>query len=65
MQVLNEKIVNRSAHVCVVGLGYVGLPLAVAFAAAGYRVTGIDTDADRTAEINAGQSHEKKNKKKK
>ena len=56
MQVLHEKIVNRSAHVCVVGLGYVGLPLAVAFAAAGYRVTGIDTDADRTAEINAGQS---------
>lgn len=56
MQGLNEKIANRSAHVCVIGLGYVGLPLAVAFAVAGYRVTGIDTDVDRTAEINDGQS---------
>ncbi len=56
MQGLNEKIANRSAHVCVIGLGYVGLPLAVAFAVAGYRVTGINTDVDRTAEINDGQS---------
>ncbi len=56
MKVLNEKIANRSAHVCVIGLGYVGLPLAVAFAAVGYRVTGIDTDMDRVAEINDGQS---------
>ncbi|WP_089936342.1 nucleotide sugar dehydrogenase [Candidatus Entotheonella palauensis] len=56
MKALNEKIANRSAHVCVIGLGYVGLPLAVAFAVAGYRVTGIDTDIDRTAEINDGQS---------
>ena len=56
MQRLHEKIIDRSAHVCVIGLGYVGLPLAVAFAYAGYRVTGIDTDIDRTTEINAGQS---------
>lgn len=56
MEILNEKIANQSAHVCVIGLGYVGLPLAVAFAHAGYRVTGIDTDIDRTAEINDGQS---------
>ena len=56
MQRLHEKIVDRSAHVCVIGLGYVGLPLAVAFADAGYRVTGIDTDIDRATEINAGQS---------
>ena len=56
MQRLHEKILDRSAHVCVIGLGYVGLPLAVAFADAGYRVTGIDTDIDRTTEINEGQS---------
>ena len=56
MQRLHEKIVDRSAHVCVIGLGYVGLPLAVAFADAGYRVTGIDTDIDRATEINGGQS---------
>lgn len=56
MKILSEKIANRSAHVCVIGLGYVGLPLAVAFANAGYRVTGVDTDIDRTAEINDGRS---------
>jgi UDP-N-acetyl-D-glucosamine dehydrogenase len=56
MKVLNGKIADRSAHVCVIGLGYVGLPLAVAFAAAGYRVTGIDTNMDRTEEINDARS---------
>ncbi len=56
MKILNDKIANHSAHVCVIGLGYVGLPLAVAFANAGYRVTGVDTDIDRAAEINDGRS---------
>jgi len=42
------------AGIAVVGLGYVGLPLAVAFAAAGYRVTGLDLDARRVAELAAG-----------
>ena len=43
--------------VCVVGLGYVGLPLAVTFAEAGFRVVGVDTDAERVAAVNAGRSH--------
>jgi UDP-N-acetyl-D-glucosamine dehydrogenase len=51
---LTEKITGRSAHISVIGLGYVGLPLAVEFAKAGYRVTGIDADDERVAEINAG-----------
>ncbi len=42
---------------CVVGLGYVGLPLAVTFADAGFRVCGVDTDAKRVAAVNAGRSH--------
>ena len=42
---------------CVVGLGYVGLPLAVTFAEAGFRVVGVDTDAARVAAVNAGRSH--------
>ena len=42
---------------CVVGLGYVGLPLAVTFADAGFRVCGVDTDAERVAAVNAGRSH--------
>jgi UDP-N-acetyl-D-glucosamine dehydrogenase len=57
MQTLIHKITERSAHVSVVGLGYVGLPLAIEFARAGYRVTGLDTDADKVAGINAGRSH--------
>ena len=41
-QQLEEKIRNRAAKVGIVGLGYVGLPLAVEFAKAGFNVTGID-----------------------
>jgi UDP-N-acetyl-D-glucosamine dehydrogenase len=57
MDTLLRKITERSAHVSVIGLGYVGLPLAIEFARAGYRVTGIDTDPDKVAGINAGESH--------
>ncbi len=57
MQALMRKIKERSAHVSVIGLGYVGLPLALEFARAGYRVTGIDADAEKVAGINAGSSH--------
>ena len=41
---LEEKITDRSANVGIVGLGYVGLPLARAFIDAGYRVIGFDVD---------------------
>jgi UDP-N-acetyl-D-glucosamine dehydrogenase len=46
-----------TTRVGVVGLGYVGLPLAVAFAEAGHDVVGVDTDARRVAAIAAGESH--------
>jgi UDP-N-acetyl-D-glucosamine dehydrogenase len=46
-----------TTRVGVVGLGYVGLPLAVAFAEAGVEVVGVDTDPRRVAGIEAGQSH--------
>ena len=39
---LAERIVNKTARVGIIGLGYVGLPLAVEFAKAGFSVTGID-----------------------
>ena len=48
---------NKHAHVGVIGLGYVGLPLAVEFARAGFSVTGFDVDASKVAEINAGRSY--------
>ena len=53
---LRQRIDDQSAVVGVIGLGYVGLPLAVACAHAGYRVVGIDVDAEKVAEIAAGRS---------
>ncbi|MBE2237363.1 MAG: nucleotide sugar dehydrogenase [Caldilineaceae bacterium] len=54
---LIARFAAREAHVAVIGLGYVGLPLAVAFAEAGYRVTGIDLDARKVDAINRGESY--------
>jgi UDP-N-acetyl-D-glucosamine dehydrogenase len=54
---LVEKLKARTARVCVIGQGYVGLPLAVEFAQAGFSVTGIDLDVERVTALNAGQSY--------
>lgn len=54
---LHAKIVDCTACVAVIGLGYVGLPLAIAFATAGYRVIGVDIVAERVARLAAGESH--------
>ncbi|MBI3456105.1 MAG: nucleotide sugar dehydrogenase [Candidatus Rokubacteria bacterium] len=54
---LRARIDDRSAAVGVAGLGYVGLPLAVEFARAGFRVTGIEPDAARAAAVNRGESY--------
>jgi len=54
---LLERICSRSAHVVVLGVGYVGLPLAVEFARAGYRVTGLEPDDDKVRLLNAGESY--------
>ncbi len=51
---LLEKIARRSARVCVVGLGYVGLTVACALARAGFRVRGIDTDPAKVAHVMRG-----------
>jgi UDP-N-acetyl-D-glucosamine dehydrogenase len=52
-----ERIRARKARVGVIGLGYVGLPLAVEFARAGFDVTGFDVDSTKTDQINAGRSY--------
>ncbi|MGD0778977.1 MAG: nucleotide sugar dehydrogenase [Candidatus Solibacter sp.] len=57
VRALQDKIRSRRARVGVVGLGYVGLPLAVEFAKAGFSVTGIDLDERKTARLNAGTSY--------
>jgi UDP-N-acetyl-D-glucosamine dehydrogenase len=53
---LMERIAARDAVVAVIGLGYVGLPLALAFAENGFRVVGVDIDAERVARLNTGNS---------
>ena len=54
---LEKKIVDRTARVGIVGLGYVGLPLAVEFAEAGFTVTGIDVQESKATQVNAGKSY--------
>ena len=56
-EALREKIAARTARVGVVGLGYVGLPLAVELARAGFRTTGIDLDTRKVDAINRGESY--------
>jgi len=54
---LNSLIGDRKAIIGVIGLGYAGLPLLVAFASRGFKTIGFDTDDSRTAEINNGTSY--------
>ncbi|MDR1989957.1 MAG: nucleotide sugar dehydrogenase [Acidobacteriaceae bacterium] len=54
---LLERIRKTDARIGIIGLGYVGLPLAVEFARAGFSVTGFDVDTSKVAQINAGRSY--------
>ena len=54
---LLEKINDRSAVIGIVGLGYVGLPLAVEFAKAGYKTIGFDVQAKKVDAVNAGHNY--------
>jgi UDP-N-acetyl-D-glucosamine dehydrogenase len=51
-----ERIRTKQARIGIIGLGYVGLPLAVEFARAGFDVTGFDVDAVKNTQINTGRS---------
>ena len=57
MSTLQDKITARTAHVAVIGLGYVGLPLAAGFAEAGFRVTGVEMDERKVTLVNQGCSY--------
>jgi UDP-N-acetyl-D-glucosamine dehydrogenase len=54
---LIEKISSHSLQVAIIGLGYVGLPLALTFAEAGFHVTGIDVDLAKVDQASQGQSY--------
>ena len=54
---LLQKFQDRTARIGVVGIGYVGLPLAVVFAEAGFTVVGVDPNAEKVAAVNNGESH--------
>ncbi len=54
---LLEKIEGRDAVIAIIGIGYVGLPLAVEFTREGYRVVGIDVSAEKVRLINQGRSY--------
>ena len=56
-QTLTNQLKDRSAKVAILGLGYVGLPLAVVFAEAGFHVTGIDPDKRKVDCIARSESH--------
>ncbi len=52
-----QRIADREAIIGIVGLGYVGLPLAVAFAEEGFPVIGVDVDSGKVAALNRGESY--------
>src|SRR6185503_15518301 len=54
---LEKKLKARTAHVGVIGLGYVGLPLLVELARAGFKATGVDLDERKVAAIGRGESY--------
>jgi len=53
-QSLENRVEDKTARVVVIGLGYVGLPVAASFAQVGFSVTGLDVDEHKVAQINAG-----------
>jgi UDP-N-acetyl-D-glucosamine dehydrogenase len=57
LQQFLDRISSRSAHIGIVGLGYVGLPLTLLFAGSGFRVTGLDIDRIKVDTLNRGESY--------
>lgn len=55
--ILEEKINKKKAQICIIGLGYVGLPLAVAFGKKGYSVIGLDNSKTRVARLKKGENY--------
>lgn len=54
---LIDRLNDRQAVIGILGLGYVGLPLMLRFSEVGYRVLGLDIDAEKVEKLSAGQSY--------
>jgi len=54
---LQDKITTKTARICIIGLGYVGLPFAVELARLGFPVVGLDVDEEKVATLRAGKSY--------
>jgi UDP-N-acetyl-D-glucosamine dehydrogenase len=52
-----DRVASRESHIGIIGLGYVGLPLALLFSSERFRVTGLDIDPSKVAALNAGRSY--------
>jgi UDP-N-acetyl-D-glucosamine dehydrogenase len=52
-----DRVATRDSHIGIIGLGYVGLPLALLFSAQRFRVTGLDIDASKVDTLNHGRSY--------
>ena len=50
-----ERMESGTLNVGIIGLGYIGLPLSLAFASGGFHVTGFDIDANKVEALNAGE----------
>ena len=57
LKTLLARIENKEAKIGVIGLGYVGLPLVMAFCRAGFKVLGFDIDESKTSALNRGESY--------
>src|SRR4030067_2382165 len=53
----DHRVIAREARIAVIGVGYVGLPLALAYARQGFHVVGLDVDAWKTGRLNTGESY--------
>ena len=48
---LYQKLINKNAHISIIGLGYVGLPLLLSLGKEGFKMTGIDIDSNKISDL--------------